>query len=162
MNKDVLIIIVNIVYILKEIVNDPSSNALYISGEIVRISKDGIKSMCVVPRPDDKASAFCIFEYVYFARPDSIFEGKLCLYFTTVKLLHNGHPFCRGLVTVVDKCLLGKGCGKMSTMCVERWRSQSRSLDLLDQQKSVLTCNIGHIIYCHVYQLDRQEVLFHN
>lgn len=46
------------------------------SGEIVKISKEGVKSMCVVPRPEEAASAFCIFEYVYFARPDSIMEGK--------------------------------------------------------------------------------------
>ncbi len=41
---------------------------------------------------------------------------------------------------------------------------QSRSLDLLDQQKIVLTCNIGHIsdICRHVYHLDCHEVLFHN
>ena len=45
------------------------------SGEIVKITKDGVKSICVVPRPEDTQSAFCIFEYVYFARPDSILEG---------------------------------------------------------------------------------------
>ena len=46
-------------------------------GEIVKITKEGVRSVCVVPRPDDKLSAFCIFEYVYFARPDSVFEGAL-------------------------------------------------------------------------------------
>ena len=45
-------------------------------GEIVQLSKNGVKSMCVVPRPDDVPSAFCIFEYVYFARADSFMEGK--------------------------------------------------------------------------------------
>ncbi len=30
----------------------------------------------------------------------------------TVKLLNNGHPFCRGLVAVVDECPLIRGCGK--------------------------------------------------
>ncbi|KAM9832611.1 amidophosphoribosyltransferase [Neosynchiropus ocellatus] len=46
-------------------------------GEIVQISKDGVKSLSIVPRHEDDPSAFCIFEYVYFARPDSIFEGQM-------------------------------------------------------------------------------------
>lgn len=46
-------------------------------GEIVQISKHGVKSLTVVPRPEGDPPAFCIFEYVYFARPDSIFEGVL-------------------------------------------------------------------------------------
>ncbi len=41
--------------------------------------------------------------------------------FSTVKLLNNGHPFCRGLVAVVDECLLIRGCGKcqQTHMCGE-------------------------------------------
>ncbi|XP_076134337.1 amidophosphoribosyltransferase [Alosa pseudoharengus] len=46
-------------------------------GEIVQISKQGIKTLSVVPRPEGDPPAFCIFEYVYFARPDSIFEGQM-------------------------------------------------------------------------------------
>ncbi len=38
-------------------------------GEIVIINKDGIRSIQAFPEHDRKA--FCIFEYVYFARPDS-------------------------------------------------------------------------------------------
>jgi amidophosphoribosyltransferase len=45
-------------------------------GEIVELTKYGLKSLGHVERPDDKPPAFCIFEYVYFARPDSIFEGN--------------------------------------------------------------------------------------
>ena len=41
----------------------------------MKITREGIKSMCIVPRPGDQPSALCIFEYVYFARPDSIMEG---------------------------------------------------------------------------------------
>lgn len=38
-------------------------------GEIVIINKEGLTSL--KPFPNHKARAFCIFEYVYFARPDS-------------------------------------------------------------------------------------------
>ena len=48
----------------------------FFSGEIVKITKHGVESMCVYPRPEGDPTAFCIFEYVYFARPDSMFEGR--------------------------------------------------------------------------------------
>jgi amidophosphoribosyltransferase len=42
-------------------------------GEIVVIDKDGLKSY----KPFGRAPRrFCIFEYVYFARPDSVIEGR--------------------------------------------------------------------------------------
>lgn len=45
-------------------------------GEIVTITKEGTilsnKSMCFA---DPKKQARCVFEYIYFSRPDSIFDG---------------------------------------------------------------------------------------
>lgn len=46
-------------------------------GEIVQISSNGIKSLAIVPRPRNDPPAFCIFEYVYFARPDSVLQGQM-------------------------------------------------------------------------------------
>ncbi|XP_068968524.1 amidophosphoribosyltransferase-like isoform X1 [Bombus flavifrons] len=46
-------------------------------GEIVELTREGIKTIDIVDRPDKKPQAFCIFEYVYFARSDSIFEGQM-------------------------------------------------------------------------------------
>jgi amidophosphoribosyltransferase len=43
-------------------------------GEIVRLDQDGLHSLQGVP--PQTQPAFCIFEYVYFARPDSVIEGQ--------------------------------------------------------------------------------------
>jgi amidophosphoribosyltransferase len=43
-------------------------------GEIVILNKDGLTS--VKPFPDHTRRAFCIFEYVYFARPDSTIADR--------------------------------------------------------------------------------------
>ena len=42
-------------------------------GEIVSISKDGVKS----EREEIERKAICIFEYIYFARPDSVINSRL-------------------------------------------------------------------------------------
>lgn len=43
------------------------------AGEMVVIRKNGIESIRVFPKQQQR---FCIFEYIYFARPDSIVDGK--------------------------------------------------------------------------------------
>jgi amidophosphoribosyltransferase len=42
-------------------------------GELVRISKSGIESISFAP---ERPHQYCIFEHVYFARPDSIIFGR--------------------------------------------------------------------------------------
>jgi len=43
-------------------------------GEMITVSKNGVKSAAFEPKKKD--AALCIFEYIYFARPDSIVFGK--------------------------------------------------------------------------------------
>ncbi len=42
-------------------------------GEMVVLDRDGVRS--IRPFPDTR-KRFCIFEYIYFARPDSVVEGR--------------------------------------------------------------------------------------
>ncbi|KAJ9596843.1 hypothetical protein L9F63_012099, partial [Diploptera punctata] len=57
----------------------PSVGAQYVRevlpGEIVELTRNGVRTIEIVDRPNGKPPAFCIFEYVYFARSDTIYEG---------------------------------------------------------------------------------------
>lgn len=46
-------------------------------GEAVLIDADGIRTIYKRPPDNGRISAGCVFEYIYFARPDSVIEGRL-------------------------------------------------------------------------------------
>ena len=60
-------------------------------GEIVSIDKNGPKTIAIIKQP---RTAFCIFEYVYFARADSVLNGRSVYQSRTQagKLLALEHP----------------------------------------------------------------------
>jgi amidophosphoribosyltransferase len=79
-------------------------NAKYVReiepGEMVRISKSGIESIRFAP---PKPHQFCIFEHVYFSRPDSIIFGRSVNHSREAlgRLLAREHPVEADLVVPV-------------------------------------------------------------
>jgi len=79
-------------------------------GEIVRINKEGVLSL---KTKAEEKQAFCIFEYIYFARPDSVINGKL-LYPARRAMgarLAREHPVDADLVIAVPDSATAAGIG---------------------------------------------------
>ena len=78
-------------------------------GEILVIDSQGVKSF----KKEDSKKALCIFEYIYFARPDSIIQGKL-LYQTREamgRILAEEYPVDADLVMGVPDSATAAGIG---------------------------------------------------
>ncbi len=63
-------------------------------GEVLMIENGAITKTAVLPKPQNGTGGLCIFEYVYFARPDSIID-QLSVYearFNVGKILAAEHP----------------------------------------------------------------------
>lgn len=79
-------------------------------GEIVVINSSGISSFKGM---DSERRALCIFEYIYFARPDSVINGKL-LYHARERMgeeLAKEHPVDADLVMGVPDSAIPAGIG---------------------------------------------------
>ncbi len=78
-------------------------------GEILTIDRNGMKSYY----KESKKKGLCIFEYIYFARPDSIIQGKL-LYSARQamgEMLAQEHPVDADLVIGVPDSATSAGIG---------------------------------------------------
>jgi len=78
-------------------------------GEIAHINQDGVYCNC----EDTAKKSLCIFEYIYFARPDSVINGKL-LYPARMAmgaLLSKEHPVDADLVIGVPDSATAAGIG---------------------------------------------------
>jgi len=70
-------------------------------GEVIYIDAEGLQSFKPMQDPAQR-QAFCVFEYIYFARPDSILDGKL-LYSVRLNLgreLAKEHPAPSGDIVI--------------------------------------------------------------
>jgi len=78
-------------------------------GEIVSISKDGLKS----EKEESERKAICIFEYIYFARPDSVINGRLLYQARQAmgEMLAEEHPVEADLVMGVPDSATAAGIG---------------------------------------------------
>jgi amidophosphoribosyltransferase len=85
-------------------------------GEIVVIDSQGVKSF----KKENGKKALCIFEYIYFARPDSIIQGKL-LYPTREamgRILAEEYPVDADFVMGVPDSATAAGIGYSNASCI--------------------------------------------
>ncbi len=78
-------------------------------GEIITIDGNGVRST----RVDSTRKALCIFEYIYFARPDSLLNGKL-IYSTREKMgaiLSREYPMDADIVMGIPDSATAAGIG---------------------------------------------------
>jgi len=78
-------------------------------GEIVVINKNGVKSFM----EESSRKAICIFEYIYFARPDSVIQGRLLYPARQAmgEILSRQHPVEADLVMGVPDSATAAGIG---------------------------------------------------
>ncbi len=78
-------------------------------GEIVVINKNGVRSFM----EESTQKALCIFEYIYFARPDSIIQGKLLYPVREAmgRILAREHPVEADVVMGVPDSATAAGIG---------------------------------------------------
>ncbi len=79
-------------------------------GEVVVVSKDGVKS---IKTHCGQKSSFCVFEYIYFARPDSVINGE-CVHSSRLRageFLAKSHPVDADIVIGVPDSGLDAALG---------------------------------------------------
>ena len=80
-------------------------------GEAVLINEDGLQS--IYQRDGDSRTASCIFEHIYFARPDSLLDGKR-IYTSRMKMgaeLAKEHPVDADMVIGIPDSATAAGVG---------------------------------------------------
>lgn len=83
-------------------------------GEIIEIDKNGFKVLGQIAKPDLK---FCLFEYVYLARPDSILNNELvhAVRFESGKILAKEAPVKADLIAAIPDSGTSAALGYAST-----------------------------------------------
>jgi amidophosphoribosyltransferase len=93
----------------------PTIGAQYVReiepGEVVRITPEGIESTIVMR--EDAHPALCMFEYIYFARPDSVLDGRSIYMarYAMGRALAKEHPVDADVVMAIPDSAMPGGIG---------------------------------------------------